>query len=95
MSKTFNPNNPNVLNEYYFENSTNRYVYKESVIYLIRVVNTSVVVVFGTLLACFVFFLIAKKSPTGFKPYRKMLVLAALVDSWMIVQCGLVQTVKL
>jgi hypothetical protein len=95
MSTVLNPNNPHVLNEYYFLNSTDRYVYKESNLYIIRLINTSSVVILGSLLAYFVFFLIAKQSPDALKSYRKVLLLSAIVDLWMIVQIALVQTVRL
>jgi hypothetical protein len=95
MKTTWNSNNPHLLNEYYFLNSTDRYVYKESNLYIIRLINISSVVILGSLLAYFVFFLIAKQSPAALKSYKKVLLLSAIVDLWMIIQFALVQTVSL
>jgi hypothetical protein len=89
-----NPNNPYVRDEFYFVGKSGNYVYEESQLYIVRLVLQILLLVFGIPLCCFVFFLILKRSPTRFLPYKKMFLLTAAVDAFILVQFLFVQPVR-
>lgn len=95
MSSPFslNPNNPFVHDEYYFLGKPGSYLYEESQIYTIRLIHHIILIVIGPPLCCFVFYLILCKSPARFLPYKKMFLLTAAVDVFILVQFLLVQAV--
>lgn len=85
--------NPFVSNPYYFANYINRTIYKETNVYLVRTLNDNFLSLIGLFLSSLVFYLIFNQMPSNFKPYRKMLILAASTDSFMMLVNFLLQTV--
>jgi hypothetical protein len=90
-----NPLNPFVADDHYFESYANKTIYKDTTLYLIRTINDTFLFVIGLFLSSLVFYLIFKQMPSNFKPYRKMLMLTACIDSFMVVANFLIQTVSL
>lgn len=88
------PNNAFISNPHYYENSSSKFIYKQSVLYYIQKTNDTLSLIIGIPLSMLVFYLIATRSPLHFRPYRKMLVLGTAIDTLLLVQMFLLQAVS-
>jgi hypothetical protein len=90
----YNPENPYVLNENYFENTTH-VVYKETTAYFIfnTIFNVSAMV--SLLSIGLLMFLVIAKTTKSFKSFSHVLFISALADIYVVFGHFLSQTVSL
>lgn len=89
----YNPENPYVFNENYYQNTTH-VIYKETTFYYIF--RTSFVLSFllSLLFIGLIVFLVIFKTSKSFKPYSKMLFIVAITDFILALGEFLVQSVS-
>lgn len=88
-----NPDNPFVLNEYYFVNLTSL-AYNQTNLYYIHTVNNVLAFLIGTCLVILLAYCINKKTPPNFLPYSKMLWLCVCSDTVALIVNFCLQTVS-
>jgi hypothetical protein len=80
----YNPENPYVFNENYFEN-TSHIIYKETVSYIIFRASFAFSAILSLCLIGLILRCILVASPEALRPFSKMLFICALVDVYVIV----------
>lgn len=89
----YNPENPYVFNQNYFENTTHL-AYNETVLYVFSRVSFALSTVFSVLLIGIVVLLVIFKSPKAFKPYSKVLLICSATDFYVVLANFLCQMVN-
>ncbi|KAI6190872.1 hypothetical protein M3Y97_00166000 [Aphelenchoides bicaudatus] len=82
--------NPYIKDELYFANVTQ--IGKKDFFYTIRRTNDFVAITLGSMLSCFLFYLITHRLPTHFKLYKKMLLLGWGIDTIVLINTFLIQS---
>lgn len=90
-----NPEHPFFQDELYFLGKPGSYIYRESQSFKIRVVHQSILASIGISLGCFVFYLVLRKTPTRYGPYKKMFLLTSAVDAYVLAGSLFFQNVSL
>jgi hypothetical protein len=89
-----NPEHPFFQDEFYFRGKPGSYVYQESNNFKVRLIHQLVLASVGIPLCCFVFFLILRKTPARYGPYKKMFLLTSAVDAYILAECLFFQPVS-
>jgi hypothetical protein len=89
----FTEDNPYVKDDMYFANRTH-YIYAETTEYLMQITYNCVCFALGTFLFLLICYLLHSQTPPNLKSYRVMLLLATLVDIFVLVNCLGVQYVS-
>lgn len=88
----WSPNNPYIRDELYFANVTP--IGKKDFFYAIRRANDFTAITIGVVLSCLLFYMIFNKTPSHFRPYKKMLLLGAVIDTIVLIDNFLIQSVS-
>lgn len=90
---TYNPENPFVFNENYFENITD-VGYESANFYLFFHIYFYVCAVLAIFSISMLLYLIIQKTPKSIRPYSKMLLICAITDLYVVFVEVLCQTVS-
>jgi hypothetical protein len=80
---TYNPENPYIFNEHYFEN-TSHVIYKETFSYMVLRTSFALSTASSLFLIGLILYLIAFKTSKSFRSYSKALLICALSDIYII-----------
>lgn len=83
MSVVINPENPYVLNPFFFANQTNS-TYDQTWIAFIHRSNNILAAALGFITCSLVIYLVLNRTPVPFKPYSKIVLLCSCVDFYFL-----------